>query len=67
MATKKYDTLNWLVFILIVIGALNWGLIGFFGYNVVEAILGVGLITTIIYDAVGLAALYELYCRFLKK
>lgn len=63
----KMSTLEWIVFILVVIGALNWGLIGFFGYNVVESILGMGTLTSIVYDLVGLAALYKIYVCFLKK
>lgn len=47
---------------LIVIGALNWGLIGFFRFDLVAAIFG-GMTTAgsrIVYALVGLAALYGL-------
>lgn len=44
---------------LIVVGGLNWGLVGFFGYNVVDSIFGAGsLLTNVVYDLVGLSALY---------
>jgi hypothetical protein len=47
--------------ILVIIGALNWGLVGAGLGNVVEAILGTGLITTIVYILVGVAGLWTIY------
>jgi uncharacterized protein len=48
---------------LLLIGALNWGLIGFFGFNLVAAIFGeAAAISRVIYAVVGLAALYEIGC-----
>lgn len=44
---------------LLVIGGLNWGLVGLFDINLVEAIFGAEtLLTNIIYALVGLSALY---------
>lgn len=43
-----------------VIGALNWGLIGFFDFNLVEVIFGNGGIAPIIYGLVGLGGIYLL-------
>jgi uncharacterized protein len=48
--------------LLIIVGALNWGLIGFFQYNLVAALFG-GDATTmarVIYSLVGLAGLYSI-------
>lgn len=43
---------------LIVIGALNWGLVGFFGFDLVEAIFGrKSVLSRVVYALVGLAAL----------
>jgi uncharacterized membrane protein YuzA (DUF378 family) len=48
-----------LAWVLLVIGGLNWGLIGFFGYDIVARIFGSGsTLTKVIYDLVGLSALY---------
>ena len=47
--------------ILVIIGAINWGLIGLGISNVVEAILGIGTITTIVYILVGLSGLWTIY------
>lgn len=45
--------------VLIVIGGVNWGLVGFFDYNVVDALFGAGsALTRIVYALVGLSALY---------
>lgn len=45
--------------ILVIIGGLNWGLVGLFNFNLVAAIFGSNSgITKIIYILVGLAAIY---------
>ena len=51
--------------ILTIIGALNWGLIGLFNWNLVEAIFGgsvamPSMLSRIIYNLVGLSELYLL-------
>ena len=48
-------------FILLVVGGLNWGLVGIADYNLVESLLGAwpGLVQ-IIYVLVGVAAVVEL-------
>ena len=42
---------------LMVIGALNWGIVGLFDTNVVEEILGTGTATDVVYVVIGLAGL----------
>lgn len=53
---KGFDTF---VAILILIGAINWGLVGFFGFDLVGAIFGATL-SRIIFALVGLAAVYQI-------
>ena len=54
--------LGWIAFILVVVGGLNWGLVGFFEFNLVETIFGAGsVLTSVVYDLVGLSALYVLF------
>lgn len=49
--------------ILLLIGGINWGLIGLFQFNLIGAIFGeMHAITRIIYVLVGLAALYKIGC-----
>jgi len=47
--------------VLVLIGALNWGLVGAADFNLVEKMLGQSLITKIVYLLVGLSAVYVLY------
>jgi len=48
--------------ILVIIGALNWGLIGLFGFDLVATIFGGqdALLSRIVYSLVGLAGLYSI-------
>jgi uncharacterized protein len=48
--------------ILVLVGGLNWGLVGWFNVNLVEMLLGsVAGAAMVVYILVGLAALYETY------
>jgi uncharacterized protein len=42
---------------LMVIGALNWGIVGLFDTNVLEEIFGTGTATDVVYVVIGLAGL----------
>jgi hypothetical protein len=44
--------------ILIVVGALNWGLVGAFNFNLVTALLGQTVLASIVFVLVGLAGIY---------
>ncbi|WP_317854237.1 DUF378 domain-containing protein [Chakrabartyella piscis] len=52
---------NCVALTLIVIGAINWGLIGFFGFDLVTSIFGGNLfwISRVIFGLVGIAGLYS--------
>ena len=55
---KVIDTI---ALILIIVGAINWGLIGFFEFNLVAAIFGtMSVISRIIYAIVGISGIYAL-------
>jgi len=59
---KKLSVLDWIVFILVVVGALNWGLVGFFQFDLVAAIFGVmSAMSRVVYSLVGLSGLYMLF------
>src|SRR3546814_13447608 len=54
-------TLNIVTLILLIIGGLNWGLVGLFEFNLVAAIFGeMSLLSRIIYILVGLSALWQI-------
>jgi uncharacterized membrane protein YuzA (DUF378 family) len=56
---KKLNVLDWITLILVIVGGLNWGLVGFFKFDLVAAIFGVmGIISRIVYILVGLSAIY---------
>ncbi len=56
---SKLSMIDWIALVLVIVGALNWGLIGFFGFNLVEAIFGdMTTVIKIVYDLVGIAAVY---------
>lgn len=57
----KKSVLDVIALILVIIGGLNWGLVGLFSYNIVDAIFGAGTVAKIIYILVGLSALYLIY------
>lgn len=54
------NSLDWIAIVLVIIGALNWGL-AVFDFNLVEAIFGMSFVTDIIYALVGLSGLYMIF------
>lgn len=52
--------LNVVALILVLVGGLNWGLVGFFDWDLVAAVLGDGSTASrVVYALVGVAALYK--------
>jgi len=56
----KKNVLDLITLILVIIGGLNWGLVGLFNFNIVQAIFGIGTLADIVYILVGLSALWML-------
>ncbi len=53
--------LDYTALILVIIGAVNWALIGFFRFNLVTFLLGdMTLLSRIVYGVVGICGLYLL-------
>ena len=51
--------------VLIIIGAVNWGLVGIFNFNLVDAIFGtMSVISRIIYTLVGVSGLWGIKLLF---
>ena len=63
MTSKEMNFMKYcdiIAFGLLVIGGLNWGLAGLFGFDLVARIFGsMSIISRAIYCLVGLAAVYE--------
>ena len=55
----KMNMLDKAAYTLLVIGGLNWALIGFFNYNLVDKVFSTD-VARVIYSVVGIAALYGL-------
>ena len=52
-------SLHMVAFTLVIIGALNWGLLGLFGFNLVNQLLGMWpSVESLVYILVGLSAVY---------
>jgi len=59
---KVIDTI---ALVLIIIGAINWGLVGIFNFNLVDAIFGaMSIISRIIYILVGVSGLWAIKLLF---
>jgi hypothetical protein len=59
------DTLKTIALVLVIIGGLNWGLVGLMNFDLVAALLGdMSLLSKIVYDLVGLAAVYIAFTSF---
>lgn len=59
----RLDVFDWLALILVIIGALNWGLVGLFNFDLVASIFGgsTALLSKVVYGLVGLAGAYLIY------
>ena len=59
---NKLSVLDWVALILVIIGALNWGLVGFLQYDLVAGVFGEATtVSRIVYDTVGLSAIYLIF------
>lgn len=59
---KNLQVFDWVVFVLVIIGGINWGLIGIFNFDIVGSIFGtMTTLTRIIYGIVGVSSLYAIY------
>ena len=58
---SKLGIADWVALVLMIIGAINWGLVGAFNFNLVAALLGEQTMASrVVYVLVGLAGLYGL-------
>ncbi len=62
-----FKSLDLVALALVIVGGLNWGLVGAFNFNLVSAIFGTSIIARIVYIVVGLAAAYMIYFAATKK
>ncbi|MEZ2299232.1 DUF378 domain-containing protein [Variovorax sp. RCC_210] len=57
--TQALGIADWIALVLMIVGAINWGLVGAFGFDLVAAIFGdMTTASRAVYVLVGLAGLY---------
>ncbi len=58
---KSINTLDWIFIVLLVVGGLNWGLVGLFDFDLVASIFGEGsALARIVYSLVGVSSVYAI-------
>jgi len=63
----KKTFVDWIALVLVIIGAINWGLVGLFNFDLIDVIFGaVGWLATIIYVLVALSGIYLITYLFKK-
>ncbi len=62
MHKSKMNALDWVAMVLLIVGGLNWGLVGLFNIDLVAALFGTqSALSRVVYVLVGLSALYSIY------
>ena len=62
MQKAKMNALDWVAMVLLIVGGLNWGLVGLFNVDLVAALFGTqSPLSRVVYVLVGLSALYSIY------
>ncbi len=58
---KNAQVLQTIAMIILLIGGINWGLIGLFQWNFIESVFGLtSVLTRTIYSLAGVAAIYRI-------
>jgi uncharacterized protein len=58
----KMNAVDWIALVLVIVGGVNWGLVGFFKFDLVAQIFGdMSALSRTVYALVGLSALYLIY------
>ena len=53
--------IDYIVLVLVIIGAINWGLVGFFGLDLVAFLFGsMSVLSRFIYAVIGICGLYAI-------
>jgi uncharacterized membrane protein YuzA (DUF378 family) len=56
---KSLNALDWVALVLVIVGGLNWGLVGILNFNLVATLFGdMSVLARIVYALVGLSAVY---------
>ena len=56
---NKLSGMDWVALVLVIVGGLNWGLVGLFNFDLVATIFGaMSALSVIVYVLVGISAVY---------
>lgn len=56
---KSLNVVDWIALVLVIVGGLNWGLVGLFELDLVNYLFGaMNWLAQVVYVLVGLSALY---------
>ena len=56
------NSIDWIALVLVIVGGLNWGLVGLAKFDLVAAIFGeMSIVSRVVYGLVGIAAAYMIY------
>lgn len=59
---QRFNVVDWIAIPLLIVGGLNWGLVGLADFDLVAALFGeMSALTRIIYILVGISALCGIY------
>lgn len=61
-SSRSMSAMDWIAMTLLIVGGVNWGLIGLFNFDLVATLFGeMTTISRLVYVLVGLSALYSIY------
>jgi len=56
---KNLNVFDWVALVLVIVGGLNWGLVGLLQFDLVATIFGdMSILSRVVYSLVGLGAVY---------
>lgn len=59
----EMNAVDWIAYVLVIVGALNWGL-AVFDMNLVASVFGVSIVAKVVYALVALSGLWMIYKAF---
>jgi len=55
----KLNVIDWIAMVLVIVGGLNWGLVGLANFDLVATLFGaMSVLSRVVYVLVGLSAIY---------
>lgn len=59
---RKFQAIEWFAFLLVIIGGINWALVGVFNFNLVSFLFGdMSLLSRIVYFSIGSASIFLIF------